>query len=366
MTHFRQSRPPLGRFARLAFILALLTSSACDEQARKYTPPDETWLDASEPMTLTPSTSPVAGVDPNVTFVSSVPYGTDPKQVFDAFLPPSDEPTPAIVYVHGGGFTAGSRLDVYNSNGAGVTTALAAGVAFFTFEYRLLATDGTESVGVTKSLYDSRRALQFIRLHAAELNIDPKRIGMYGGSAGAGTSAWLGLHDDMAEPGNPDRIARMSTRLSAIGGNSTQGTYDVIRWAPDVFGVEYPIVSNELLISDDHAIELLLTFYGLPQSYKTDRNALLARMFDPDYVAYRADLDMLLLASPDDPPLYLSTSGPDVGPLDMGFDLLHHPLHPKTLYEYATAAGVSVEVDVPAYQLASPYNGPVAFLLDHL
>ena len=48
------------------------------------------------------------------------------------------------------------------------------GVAYASLNYRLLAEVDKE--GVIKPLTDCKRALQFIRYHAAELNIDPVRL----------------------------------------------------------------------------------------------------------------------------------------------------------------------------------------------
>jgi len=73
---------------------------------------------------------------------------------------------------------------------------------------------------------DCARAIQFARLHAKDWNIDPKRVGATGGSAGAGTSLWLGFHDDLADPKNSDPVLRESTRLTCMAVQGAQSTYD--------------------------------------------------------------------------------------------------------------------------------------------
>lgn len=360
------SRSPYSRSVPFLMVLLALGASACDEAATNDAP-DPTWIEADQPLALSPSTPPIDGIDSAVTFVGSIPYGDDAQQVFDVFLPPADEPTPAIVYVHGGGFTKGTRTDLYTSNPDAIRATLAAGVAFIGVDYRLLLDLGIESEGVRKSLLDSRRALQFIRFHAATLNLDPDRIAIYGGSAGAGTSVWLAFHDDMAQRSNPDRIARERTRVRAVAAVQTQATYDVLRWADDVFAVEYPIVSNDLLLSVSSAVDLLLRFYGLSTDLRMDPTGLMALLEGDHYGPYREDLDLLALASRDDPPIYLVTTTANIPPLQQGFDLLHHPLHAKALYEHSLAGGIEVvEADVPAYAIESSYDGPIPFLLDHL
>jgi acetyl esterase/lipase len=52
-------------------------------------------------------------------------------------------------------------------------------------------------------MIDCALALQYIRLHAADYNIDPGMIGVTGGSAGADISQWLAFHDDPDDSGSP-------------------------------------------------------------------------------------------------------------------------------------------------------------------
>src|SRR5262249_58169250 len=75
-------------------------------------------------------------------------------------------------------------------------------------------------------LQDAARALQFVRSRAKEWNIDKKRIGATGGSAGGCSSLWLAFHDDMADPDSKDPIARESTRLYCAAVNGAQTTLD--------------------------------------------------------------------------------------------------------------------------------------------
>jgi acetyl esterase/lipase len=77
-------------------------------------------------------------------------------------------------------------------------------VAYASIDYRLLQELDTE--GVIKPLSDSTRCVQFIRYHAEQLNVDPERIILMGGSAGAGTSLWIGFNDDMADPDSDDPV----------------------------------------------------------------------------------------------------------------------------------------------------------------
>src|SRR5262249_60723900 len=97
---------------------------------------------------------------------------------------------------------------------------------------------------------DCARAIQFARLHAKEWHIDPGRIGAAGSSAGAGTSLWIGFHDDLADPKNADAVLRQSTRLSCMAVQGAQSSYD-------------PRVIKKIVGGRAHEHPALEGFYGL-------------------------------------------------------------------------------------------------------
>src|SRR5204863_450529 len=66
---------------------------------------------------------------------------------------------------------------------------------------------------VKAPLEDAARALQFVRSKAGEWNIDKKRIGATGGSAGGCSSLWLAFHDDLADPVRNTRTARLTSLI---------------------------------------------------------------------------------------------------------------------------------------------------------
>jgi len=91
------------------------------------------------------------------------------------FNPASTTPTPVIINIHGGGWNHGTK-----EGQGGFNTFFNAGFAVANVEYRL--------VNVAKApgaIEDIRSAMDYLILHAKELNIDPKRIVLMGGSAGA-------------------------------------------------------------------------------------------------------------------------------------------------------------------------------------
>ncbi|MCA9053645.1 MAG: alpha/beta hydrolase fold domain-containing protein [Planctomycetaceae bacterium] len=149
---------------------------------------------------------------------ANVHYGPDERQVLDVYLADSKQPTPLLIYIHGGGFVGGDKGSIA---GNVVARCHEAGVSVAAIHYRFVTTDP-----FPVPQQDAARAVQFLRSQAGEWNLDPQRFGAYGGSAGAGLSMWLGFHDDLADPDSDDPVARESTRLKAVGSIGGQSTYD--------------------------------------------------------------------------------------------------------------------------------------------
>ena len=165
---------------------------------------------------------------------SEVSYGPHKRNVLDFWQAESDKPTPLVLVIHGGGWNSGSKEIVNRS--VNVRALLDAGLSVAANNYRLIPQSQEVVPPVKAPMHDSARALQFIRSKAAEWNIDPKRIGADGGSAGACTSLWLAYHDDMANPESDDPIARQSTRLLCIAVVGAQTTLDPAQakeWIPN-------------------------------------------------------------------------------------------------------------------------------------
>lgn len=145
-------------------------------------------------------------------------YGPHERNVLDFWPAKSARPTPLVVYIHGGGFRQGSKESLSPSL---LETLLAQGISVVAINYRL-----SPEVSFPSHYLDSARAIQTARTHAIDWNIDPARIGATGSSAGAGTSLWIGFHDDMAEAKSADPVLRQSTRLTCLAVTGAQSSYD--------------------------------------------------------------------------------------------------------------------------------------------
>jgi acetyl esterase/lipase len=99
------------------------------------------------------------------------------------FNPSSTTATPVVINIHGGGWNHGTK----ESQG-GFNTFFKAGFAVANVEYRMV--DVAKAPG---AIEDIRSAMDYLILHAKELNIDPKRIVLMGGSAGAHLALMAGF-----------------------------------------------------------------------------------------------------------------------------------------------------------------------------
>ena len=149
---------------------------------------------------------------------ADVKYGPHERNVLDLWLAESDKPTPLVIYYHGGGFRGGDKRTI---NPSLLKQLVEGGVSVAAANYRL-----SNVAPFPAQMHDSARALQFLRCHAAKYNIDPKRVGATGGSAGAVISMWLAFHDDLADPSSSDPVACQSTRLSAAVVYAAQSSVD--------------------------------------------------------------------------------------------------------------------------------------------
>ena len=108
-----------------------------------------------------------------VTFVNEK-YGSHERNTFDIWLADSENPTPLVIYIHGGGFTGGDKSKYYDCKDW--PRLLEAGISIATINYRFL---NEEPYGILASLMDSKRCLQYIRYNAEKYNIDKNTRGYY-------------------------------------------------------------------------------------------------------------------------------------------------------------------------------------------
>jgi acetyl esterase/lipase len=70
---------------------------------------------------------------------------------------------------------------------------------------------------VPEAVSDVRRAARFIRMHAADWNLDPNRLGVFGNSAGGHLALMLALAGDDGDPDADDPVEREPIHMAAAG-----------------------------------------------------------------------------------------------------------------------------------------------------
>ena len=90
----------------------------------------------------------------------------------------SDTKYPAIIWIHGGGWNAGSA-NVFFEHAAYFSIRGAVGISI---EYRLIGKNKTNTI--IDEITDCKSAIRFIKLHAKDLQIDTSKIVIAGDSAG--------------------------------------------------------------------------------------------------------------------------------------------------------------------------------------
>ncbi len=273
---------------------------------------------------------------------ANIGYGPHDRNVLDLWLAKSDKPTPLLVFIHGGGFVGGDKSQ---ARADAIQRCLDAGVSFMSINYRF-----RKHAPIQEILRDAARAIQFVRYNAAKYNLDPKRVASYGGSAGAGTSLWLAVHDDLADPKSEDPVLRQSSRIVAAGCINGQATYDLVEWQK-VIGKFKP----EWYSSPDEDVE----FYHFKT--RDDFNT-------PAGQKILDDCSMLRLITRDDAPIFMTCSLPDTEPESRNA-LLHHPRHIQAVKKKCDEAGVEAHAVSTAGKDREKGAGQkdlLGFLLQHL
>jgi len=195
-------------------------------------------------------------------------------------------------------------------------------------------------------MLDSARALQFLRHHAKDYNLDPKRVGATGGSAGAGISQWLAFHDDLADPKAEDPILRQSTRLTCAVVYAAQSSYDP-RFIKKLFNT-------------DQVDRALIAFFGMKEASDVD---------DPKFHPLFREASMIDHATADDPPvmLFYPQANKPLPPNSGGGQHIHHPKFGIVLKEKLDKLGVECIVKFrEEYPQGAPIDDYVAFFLAKL
>ena len=138
---------------------------------------------------LPPGSAATSGSSVALKMDRDVAYGrASSKQKLDIlYRTDVTPPRPAVIYVHGGGWSGGDKDDDPQMQGD-MMTRLADGFVAVAINYRL-----ADEVKFPAAVEDCKLAVRWLRAHAAQYGIDKNRIGVVGGSAGGHLAAMLAV-----------------------------------------------------------------------------------------------------------------------------------------------------------------------------
>lgn len=279
-------------------------------------------------------------------------YGKHERNVFDIWLADSPKLTPLAIYIHGGGFRAGSKEKLNRND---LEELLKAGISVAAINYRY-ASAGTP---LPTSHHDARRALQFMRSKSKEWNLDKSRVAAFGGSAGAQICMWLAFSDEMAKPESEDSLERESTRLTCVATSGGQTTLDVKFWQDKIATLLGPKTDAGTLFPSLGKI-------------KDPEKARIARwgvktIEEANEIAARHSA--LSIVSKDDPPIFMSygmppTAKPPADKTRVRGWLVHHVNLGIALKEKTDALMLEAHLKYPSAK--TKYQSQVEFFVDKL
>lgn len=281
---------------------------------------------------------------------ADVPYGKHERQKVDFFQAKSDKPTPVVLFIHGGGWVNGDKTGVQNAINIGKLNA--GGISVVSVQYRMVPDAAKNGVQppVKWPLEDAARALQLVRSKAKDWNIDKERIAACGSSAGACSSLWLAMHDEMADAKSDDPLKRESTRLWGVVVSGAQTSLD-------------PKVNREWMPNMSYGGHAFGFTGGGNQ-----RDSQYQQFYDnrEKVLTWIKEYSPIEHISKDDPPMILLFTGDKkVVRGTVQQDPTHSPLLGKMLQEKAQPLGVKCVVAYPAEPDAN-YKTPTESLISLL
>ncbi len=129
------------------------------------------------------------------------------RQKLDLYVPEkSGAPMPLIIWIHGGGWAAGSKDGCPPLRGGFIER----GYAVASIGYRL-----SGHAAFPAQIEDCKAAIRWLRAHAKEHNLDPRRFGVWGSSAGGHLVALVGTSSDV-KPFDVGANLDQSSRVQAV------------------------------------------------------------------------------------------------------------------------------------------------------
>ena len=267
----------------------------------------------------------------------NISYGPHARNTLDFWQAKGDGPRPLLVYIHGGGWLTGDK----SKKGPAFKPFLDKGISCAAFNYRL-----TPEHPLPAPVHDAARAIQFLRFKGRDWNINTSRIALTGPSAGACTSMWLLLHDDLANPVAVDPVLRESTRVCAASVQVGQTSIDpsvIEGWlGPNV--LKHPMI---FMAVGESSIDAAM------RNFKIHRKVY-------------AEFSPINHVDATDPPLFMTCSAEMGLPCRDAGHGIHHPVYGVKLKEKSDGVGHECHLVVPGVSSSRNFDNGDVFLLHKL
>ncbi len=161
-----------------------------------------------------PGRGPALRVPESVQAELDIPYAgtSNPRQRLDLYQPKTrndNKALPVVVFIHGGGWQNGDKRGGYRMIGPLVESGDYVGVSV---GYRLSG----EAIWPAQ-IHDCKAAIRWLRANAKKYNLDPKKIGVTGTSAGGHLVAMLGTSGDVPDlEGKLGDHLKVSSRVQCV------------------------------------------------------------------------------------------------------------------------------------------------------
>jgi acetyl esterase/lipase len=135
----------------------------------------------------------------------NVEYGPHERNKLDIYVPKSDKPLPLVIWVHGGGWTGGSK------EGGPALKLLDKGYAVAAINYRF-----SQHAVFPAQIEDCQSAVRFLRANAKQYNLNPDAFGAWGASAGGHLVALMGTAGDEKSFEKIGKVKEGSAKVQAV------------------------------------------------------------------------------------------------------------------------------------------------------
>lgn len=168
----------------------------------------------------------------------------------DLYLPADGVgPRPVLVWIHGGGWSGGSRFPAPSF----ATQLRNRGLAVASVSYRLTSQAGQwgdQPVVFPAQIHDVKAAIRWLRAHATQYQIDPNRVGVWGSSAGGHLAALVGTSGN--DPELDGTVGSNLTESSAVQvAVDYYGPIDLLQMNPDVTTPPGSVFDHDAATSPD-------------------------------------------------------------------------------------------------------------------